>query len=178
VKTRFQSLLFKFNSCRYNEIDREILKLQMEQLSLRRPATSARPTDQRNVEARLRRLDADLAALTVQQGTLTAQWEGEKAKLGAIQTLKEEIDQVQIEVSQAERDYDLNKAAELKYGSLMNLQRQLLDLEAAMDAAAAAGGEDLLRDEVTEADICDIISKWTGIPVSKLQEGEVGGCTS
>ena len=153
-----------------DEIDREILKLQMEQLSLRRPAGS-RPTDQSNVSARLQRLDSELAALTVRQDTLTSQWEQEKSKLAAVQQLKEEIDAVQTEVSQAERDYDLNKAAELKYGSLMNLQRELLEAEAAMDAAAAQGG-DLLRDEVTEADIADIISKWTGIPVSKLQEGE------
>ena len=153
-----------------DEIDRTILKLQMEQLSLRRPATSSRPTDQRGVETRLAKVDAELAALERQQATLTAQWEHEKAKIGAIQTLKEEIDAVQIEVSQAERDYDLNKAAELKYGSLMNLQRQLEEAEAAIDSAASAS--DLLRDEVTEADVADIISKWTGIPVSKLQEGE------
>ena len=153
-----------------DEIDRTILKLPMEQLSLRRPATSSRPTDQRGVETRLAKVDAELAALERQQATLTAQWEHEKAKIGAIQTLKEEIDAVQIEVSQAERDYDLNKAAELKYGSLMNLQRQLEEAEAAIDSAASAS--DLLRDEVTEADVADIISKWTGIPVSKLQEGE------
>ena len=153
-----------------DEIDREILKLQMEQLSLRRPAGS-RPSEQANVSARLQRVESELASLMVRQDTLTFQWEQEKAKLAAIQQLKEEIDAVQTEVSQAERDYDLNKAAELKYGSLMNLQRELLDAEAAMDAAAAQGG-DLLRDEVTESDIADIISKWTGIPVSKLQEGE------
>ena len=98
---------------------------------------------------RLARVEQDLAALEAQQATLTAQWEGEKAKLGAVATLKEEIDQVQIEVSQAERDYDLNRAAELKYGSLMNLQRQLEEAEAAMDAALASGASDLLRDEVT-----------------------------
>ena len=153
-----------------DEIDRTILKLQMGQRALRRPATSSRPTDQRGVETRLAKVDAELAALERQQATLTAQWEHEKAKIGAIQTLKEEIDAVQIEVSQAERDYDLNKAAELKYGSLMNLQRQLEEAEAAIDSAASAS--DLLRDEVTEADVADIISKWTGIPVSKLQEGE------
>ena len=153
-----------------DEIDRTILKLQMEQLSLRRPATSSRATDQRGVETRLAKVDAELAALERQQATLTAQWEHEKAKIGAIQTLKEEIDAVQIEVNQAERDYDLNRAAELKYGSLMNLQRQLEEAEAAIDSAASAS--DLLRDEVTESDVADIISKWTGIPVSKLQEGE------
>ena len=156
-----------------DEIDRAILKLQMEQLSLKRPAGStSRPSDARGVSDRLARVEQDLAALEAQQATLTAQWEGEKAKLGAVATLKEEIDQVQIEVSQAERDYDLNRAAELKYGSLMNLQRQLEEAEAAMDAALASGASDLLRDEVTPADVADIISKWTGIPVSKLQEGE------
>jgi ATP-dependent Clp protease ATP-binding subunit ClpB len=101
-------------------------------------------------------VDAELAALERQQATLTAQWEHEKAKIGAIQTLKEEIDAVQIEVNQAERDYDLNRAAELKYGSLMNLQRRLEEAEAAIDSAASAS--DLLRDEVTESDVADIIS--------------------
>tara|TARA_B110000977_G_scaffold167364_3_gene215897 strand:+ start:1 stop:1875 length:1875 start_codon:yes stop_codon:yes gene_type:complete len=153
-----------------DEIDRQILKLQMEQLSLKRPQTSARPTDQSNVASRLQKLEIELQGLEAKQLVLTTQWEGEKAKLSAIQTLKEEMDAVQIEVSQAERDYDLNKAAELKYGSLMNLQRQLEEAEAAIDASASAS--DLLRDEVTEADVADIISKWTGIPVSKLQEGE------
>jgi len=154
-----------------DEIDRQILKLQMEQLSLRRPQVSSRPTDQSQVQTRLQKLDAELGGLQAKQFTLTQQWEGEKGKLGVVQALKAEMEKVQIEVSQAERDYDLNKAAELKYGSLMGLQRQLEEAEAAIDASASAS--DLLRDEVTEADIADIISKWTGIPVAKLQQGEM-----
>ena len=155
-----------------DEIDREILKLQMEALSLKRPGPSGQKASKAGVSGRLAGLEAQLATLKAKQATLTQKWEAEKGKIAMIQTLKEEIDQVQIEVSAAERDYDLNKAAELKYGSLMNLQRELSEAEAAMDAASAAGGDELLRDEVTEQDIADIISKWTGIPVSKLQEGE------
>jgi ATP-dependent Clp protease ATP-binding subunit ClpB len=144
----------------------------MEALSLKRPGPSGQKASQAGVSGRLAGLEAQLATLKAKQATLTQKWEAEKGKIAMIQTLKEEIDQVQIEVSAAERDYDLNKAAELKYGSLMNLQRELSEAEAAMDAASAAGGDELLRDEVTEQDIADIISKWTGIPVSKLQEGE------
>lgn len=89
-----------------------------------------------------------------------------------IQKLKEEIDRVNIEIQQAERDYDLNRAAELKFGKLTDLQRKVQDAEKKL-AQTQTSGKTLLREEVTESDIAEIISKWTGIPVSKLVESEM-----
>ncbi len=122
----------------------------------------------------LARADSPLApqtALRSQQEALTRQWEGERAKLAAIQSLKEEVDAVSKDVERAERSYDLNRAAELKYGTLMALQRQLVEAEAALGAAQARGGV-MLREEVTEADISEVVSKWTGIPVAKLLQSD------
>jgi ATP-dependent Clp protease ATP-binding subunit ClpB len=90
--------------------------------------------------------------------------------MGKLSAIKEEIERVNLEVQQAERDYDLNRAAELKYGTLTELAKQLKAAEAAI--AARAGGERLLKEEVTEADIAEVISRWTGIPVSKLAQTE------
>lgn len=152
-----------------DEIDREILKLQMEKISLSRPGAAR---DQRSIQSKLDKLDTDLKSLSVKQAELNSQWQGEQNKLKAIQTLKEEIDSVTISIQRAEREYDLNKAAELKYGTLMNLQRKLNEAEEVLEQATSSGEPTLLRDEVTETDIADVISKWTGIPVSKLQQGE------
>ena len=102
---------------------------------------------------------------------LNDQWQGEQNKLKAIQPFKEEIDSVTNSIQRAEREYDLNKAAEFKYGTLMTLQRRLNEAEEVLELATSEGPT-LLRDEVTEADIADVISKWTGIPVAKLQQGE------
>ena len=151
-----------------DEIDREILKLQMEKISLSRPGPAR---DARSIQSKLDKLDSDLKALSEKQAVLNKQWQGEQNKLKAIQTLKEEIDSVTISIQRAEREYDLNKAAELKYGTLMSLQRKLSEAEEVLEQATSTGPT-LLRDEVTEADIADVISKWTGIPVSKLQQGE------
>lgn len=151
-----------------DEIDREILKLQMEKISLSRPGASR---DARSIQSKLDKLDSDLQSLSDKQAVLTEQWQGEQNKLKAIQTLKEEIDAVTISIQRAEREYDLNKAAELKYGTLMNLQRKLNEAEEVLEQATSSGPT-LLRDEVTESDIADVISKWTGIPVAKLQQSE------
>ncbi|NER05352.1 MAG: ATP-dependent chaperone ClpB, partial [Okeania sp. SIO3C4] len=147
-----------------DEIDRKILQLEMEKLSLQKESDAAS-------KERLERLEKDLANLKEEQRTLTAQWEAEKGIIGKIQTLKEEIDKVNIEIQQAERNYDLNRAAELKYGNLINLQKQVEEAETKLEATQTSG-QTLLREEVTEADIAEIISKWTGIPISKLVESE------
>ena len=147
-----------------DEIDRKILQLEMEKLSLQKESDPAS-------KERLERLEKDLANLKEGQRTLNAQWESEKGIIGKIQTFKEEIDKVNIEVQQAERNYDLNHAAELKYGKLISLQKQVEEAEAKL-AANQTSGQTLLREEVTEADIAEIISKWTGIPISKLVESE------
>ncbi|NJN03996.1 MAG: ATP-dependent chaperone ClpB [Leptolyngbyaceae cyanobacterium RM1_1_2] len=148
-----------------DEVDRKVLQLEMERLSLKKE------TDPASLE-RLERLDKEIADLKEDQHTLNAQWQAEKGSIDHIQSLKEEIDQVNVEIQQAERDYDLNKAAELKYGKLTDLQRGLEQAEAQL-ADAQTSGASLLREEVIEEDIAEIISKWTGIPVSKLVESEM-----
>ncbi|MEG4497086.1 ATP-dependent chaperone ClpB [Microcoleus sp. F10-C6] len=148
-----------------DEIDRRILQLEMERLSLQKESNSA------SIE-RLERLEKDLANLKEQQNGLNAQWQSEKNVIGSIQKIKEQIDKVNIEIQQAELKYDLNRAAELKYSKLTELQKQLQEAEAQLSATQTTG-KSLLREEVTEADIAEIISKWTGIPISKLVESEM-----
>ncbi len=147
-----------------DEIDRKILQLEMEKLSLQKESDAAS-------KERLERLEKELADLKEEQRTLNTQWESEKGVITKIQSVKEEIDRVNLEVQQSERNYDLNRAAELKYGKLTDLHRQLETAEGEL-AQAQGSGTSLLREEVTEADIAEIISKWTGIPISKLVESE------
>jgi ATP-dependent Clp protease ATP-binding subunit ClpB len=147
-----------------DEIDRKILQIEMERLSLQKESNPAS-------RERLERLEKELADFKEEQRTLNGQWQSEKDVINKIQSIKEEIDKVNIEIQQAERDYDLNKAAELKYGTLTELHRKLEDAERNL-AEAQTSGKSLLREEVTESDIAEIISKWTGIPISKLVESE------
>jgi ATP-dependent Clp protease ATP-binding subunit ClpB len=147
-----------------DELDRKVLQLEMEKLSLRKESDPA------SLE-RLGKLDKELANLKEQQSQLNAQWQAEKEVIDQIRTLKEKIDQTNLEIQQAERDYDLNKAAELRYGTLTDLQRQVREKESKL-AEKQTDGKSLLREEVVESDIAEIISKWTGIPISKLVESE------
>ncbi|MFE1748446.1 ATP-dependent chaperone ClpB [Coleofasciculus sp. H7-2] len=147
-----------------DEIDRKILQLEMERLSLQKESDPAS-------RERLQRLEKELADLKEEQRTLNAQWQAEKDVLERRKTLKEEIDRVNVEIQQAEREYDLNRAAELKFGTLTALQHQLEQTEAQL-VQTQKSGKSLLREEVTESDIAEIISKWTGIPISKLVESE------
>ncbi|WP_375495089.1 ATP-dependent chaperone ClpB [uncultured Nostoc sp.] len=147
-----------------DEIDRKILQLEMEKLSLQKESDAAS-------RERLERLEKEIADLKEEQRTLNTQWQSEKDIIDKIQSVKKEIERVNLEIQQAERDYDLNRAAELKYGNLTSLHRQLEAVEAEL-ANTQRSGKSLLREEVTEADIAEIISKWTGIPISKLVESE------
>jgi ATP-dependent Clp protease ATP-binding subunit ClpB len=147
-----------------DEIDRKILQLEMEKLSLQKE-------DNPISKERLARLEKELANLKEQQSGLNAQWQSEKEIIDRIRTLKEEIDRVNLEIQQAERDYDLNRAAELRYGKLTDLQRQIKEIETKL-AERQTTGHNLLREEVIEPDIAEIISKWTGIPLNKLVESE------
>ncbi|GBO56300.1 ClpB protein [Pseudanabaena sp. lw0831] len=147
-----------------DEINRKVIQLEMECLSLKKE------TDRESLE-RLEKLHKELGDLKEEQTTLKAQWEAEKSVIDNIRKLKESIEHVNVEVQQAERDYDLNKAAELKYGKLTDLQRQLEVGEVNLKEAQTSG-RSLLRQEVTEEDIAEIISKWSGIPISKLVESE------
>ncbi len=147
-----------------DELDRKILQLEMEKLSLQKESDLAS-------QERLERLEKDLANLKEEQHRVGAQWQSERDVISKIQNIKEEIDRVNVEISQAERDYDLNRAAELKYGKMTDLHRQLEAAETQL-ALTQKTGKSLLREEVTEGDIAEIISKWTGIPISKLVESE------
>lgn len=147
-----------------DEIDRKILQLDMERLSLQKEIDPSS-------RERLERLERELGDLKEQQSGLNAQWLSEKEILDRRKKIKEELDKINVEIEQAEREYDLNRAAELKYSKLPNLQRQLQETETKLTQTKTAGAS-LLREEVTEADIAEIISKWTGIPISKLVESE------
>ena len=153
-----------------DELDRRILQLEMEKLSLGRESDAAS-------RDRLERLEKELADLSEQQSALNAQWQQEKGSIDELSAIKEEIEQVQLQVEQAKRNYDLNKAAELEYGTLADLHKKLATKEAELNRGPAGGGEgrekSLLREEVTEDDIAEVIAKWTGIPVAKLVQGEM-----
>ncbi|MBC6422479.1 MAG: ATP-dependent chaperone ClpB [Hormoscilla sp. SP12CHS1] len=145
-------------------IDRRIMQLEMEKLSLEAEV-------QREAQERSRRIEQEIASLQERQQQLNDQWQGEKQLLEAIKTLKEEEDKLQVQIEQAERAYDLNKAAQLKYGRKQKIEddreakeAQLLDMQ--------TGGSALLREQVTEADVAELVAKWTGIPVNRLLESE------
>jgi len=147
-----------------DELDRRILQLEMEKLSLGRESDTAS-------RDRLEKLEKELADLSEQQSGLNAQWQQEKGAIDELSAIKEEIEQVQLQVEQAKRSYDLNKAAELEYGTLAELNKKLAAKEA--ELTGAHGDKTLLREEVTEEDIAEVIAKWTGIPVAKLVQGEM-----
>ncbi len=149
-----------------DEIDRKILQLEMEKLSLGRESDSAS-------KERLEKLERELAELAEQQSALNAQWQQEKGAIDELSSLKEEIEKVQLQVEQAKRSYDLNKAAELEYGTLAGLQKRLIEKETALAQEGDQGDKSLLREEVTEDDIAEVIAKWTGIPVAKLVQSEM-----
>jgi ATP-dependent Clp protease ATP-binding subunit ClpB len=147
-----------------DEIDRKVLQLEMERLSVNKDTSTP-------ARERLQKIEKELADLKEEQRTLTAQWQSEKDIITSIQTIKEEIDVVNIEIQQAERDYDLARLGELTNSKRIQL-RQKLEVAEGKLAQSQTTGKSLLREEVTEADIAEIISKWTGIPLTKLVETE------
>ncbi|PSB07219.1 ATP-dependent chaperone ClpB [Pleurocapsa sp. CCALA 161] len=147
-----------------DEVDRKILQLEMERLSI------AKDDDSISRE-RLEKLEKELADLKEEQSEINAQWQSEKEVIDQIRTYKEEINAVNLEIEQAERDYDLNRAAELRYGKLTKLQQDIAEIEQKL-AERQTTGNSLLREEVLESDIAEIIAKWTGIPLKKLIESE------
>ena len=147
-----------------DEVDRKILQLEMERLSI------AKDEDEISKE-RLARLEKELADLKEEQSEINAQWQSEKEVIDQIRELKEEINSINLEIEQAERNYDLNRAAELRYGKLTELQQQVVEIEQKL-AERQTTGNSLLREEVLESDIAEIIAKWTGIPLKKLIESE------
>ncbi|NJL86533.1 MAG: ATP-dependent chaperone ClpB [Leptolyngbyaceae cyanobacterium SM1_1_3] len=151
-------------------IDRRLMQLEMEKLSLEGEGQAA-GVAYRPAQERLERIKQEIAELSEKQQELNSQWQTEKQTLEAINTLKEKEDQLRLQVEQAERAYDLNKAAQLKYGELEGVQRDR-EIKEAKLTEIQARGETLLREQVTEADIAEIVAKWTGIPVNRLMESE------
>lgn len=149
-----------------DEVDRRVVQLEMEKLSLQKAA----PTD-RGAASRLVSINSEVESLKAKQAELSARWEAEREDMDKVQRLRGEIDRVNIEIQQAERDYDLNRAAELKYGTVLELQKELEQAEYELNTAER-GEKRMLHPEVTEADIGEIVAKWTGIPVSKLMASD------
>ncbi len=146
-----------------DEVTRRMMQLEIEEAALKKEKDAAS-------KARLEELRKELADLKHQADTFRAQWETEKEGIKRLQGLREEIEKIRQQITVAERNYDLNKAAELKHGRLPQLEGELHQLEAAQ--AQADAGPRLLREEVTEEEIADIVARWTGIPVTRLMEGE------
>jgi ATP-dependent Clp protease ATP-binding subunit ClpB len=146
-----------------DELTRRVMRLEIEETAL------AQEEDEPS-RARLEDLRRELADLRAESDSLRAQWESERQALRRVQGLREEMEQVRQEADQAERDYDLSRAAELRLGRLPELQRRLEAEEEHL--AGRQGGQRMLREVVTEEEIAAIVSRWTGIPVSRLQEGE------
>ena len=153
------------------DIDRRLMQLQMEKLSLegeeKRPGLGA----DKSSKERLEKIQQEITELESQQQQLSGQWLSEKQMLEEINTLKEEEEQIRRQVEQAERDYDLNKAAQLKYGKLEVLQTAIEEKESKL-LEIQGSGNTLLREQVTESDIAEIVAGWTGIPMNRLLETE------
>ncbi|WP_355525846.1 ATP-dependent chaperone ClpB [Streptosporangium canum] len=146
-----------------DELTRRVMRLEIEEAAL------AKEEDQAS-RARLEELRKELADLRAEADAMRAQWEAERQVLRSVQSLREEIERVRTEAERAERDYDLNRAAELRHGKLPELERRLQSEEERLRDKQGAGR--LLREVVTDDEIAMIVSRWTGIPVSRLQEGE------
>jgi ATP-dependent Clp protease ATP-binding subunit ClpB len=141
-----------------DELDRRLVQMKIEQNALQKESDKAS-------KERLEKLTAEITELEAKTSELTAQWQAEKDKLAGAQKLKEQLDQARNELEIAQREGDLNRASELKYGVIPGLEKQLVDSEAAQEHR-------MLNEEVTENDIAAVVSRWTGIPVDKMLEGE------
>ena len=144
-----------------DELNRKIMRHEIEEAALKKE------TDTLSQE-HLADIQKELADMRAQFSEMKAKWENEKNAIGKVQKIREEIEQLNAEMEKAERDYDLNRAAEIKYGRLPQLKKELEEEERNADE----GKRTLLRDRVTEEEIARIVARWTGIPVSKLMEGE------
>ena len=157
IKTEMDSMPSEMD-----DLARRITQMQIEQVSLKKETDALS-------QSRLHELEKELAEAQDRFKSMRAQWENEKNAINKVQSLREQIEQVNADIEKAQREYDLNKAAELKYGRLPELQKQL---EAEEKLAAEKKEQSLLRDRVTDEEIARIVARWTGIPVEKLVEGE------
>ncbi len=148
-----------------DEVRRRITQLEIERTAL------AKETDEASA-ARLEALDAELAELRESETEMAARWQNEKGAIDAIKEAKGRLEEAGREAERAEREANLERAAELRYGEIPELERIVADQEARLGELHADGGS-MLTEEVTEEDVAEVVSKWTGIPVSRLMEGEV-----
>ena len=139
-----------------DEISRKIVQLEIEEAALKKENDNIS-------QEHLAEIQKELAELRDKFSGMKAKWENEKSDISAVQKLREEIESVSKDIDKAEREYDLNKAAELKYGKLPQLRKELSELE--QKAEKDIGDDRLLRDKVTEDEIAKIVCRWTGIPV-------------
>ena len=146
-----------------DELLRRQMQLEIEREALKKERDAAS-------KARLAKLEKELADVKAEADTLKARWQSEKQAVQSVRSLREQIEQTKLQIEQAERQYDLNKVAELKYGKLLELEKQLKAAEAKSEQGAPAR---LLKEEVDEEDIAEVVARWTHIPVSRLLEGEM-----
>ncbi len=144
-------------------IQRRIIQHEIEEAALKKEKDALS-------QQHLQEIQKELAEMREQFGAMKARWDNEKTAISKVRALREQIEKVNADIERAEQDYDLNKAAELKYGRLPELQKQLAAEEQAAEAVQQKGS--LLRDKVTDEEIARIIERWTGIPVARLMEGE------
>ncbi|HEY0383254.1 MAG TPA: ATP-dependent chaperone ClpB [Candidatus Elarobacter sp.] len=146
-----------------DDLRRRVMQLEIEREALRKETDAAS-------KERLERIESELADLREDADALSARWQTEKQQLQKVRALREQIDATKVEIEQAERQYDLNRVAELRYGTLAELEKQL----AALESSAQHNGKSqrLVKEEVDEEDVAAVVSRWTGIPVAKLLEGE------
>ncbi len=158
IKTEMDSMPTELD-----EISRKIMQHEIEEAALKKEKDNLS-------KEHLEEIQKELADMRAQFKEMKAKWENEKDAISKVQKLREEIEKVNVEIEKVERSYDLNKAAELKYGKLPQLQKELHEEE--QIAERVESSRSLLRDKVTEEEIAKIVARWTGIPVSKLMEGE------
>ena len=147
-----------------DETQRRVMQLEIEKEALRKEKD-------KGSRDRLNRIEKELAEERSRAAALTAQWQSEQEGVRQLRTLREQLEETRIRIEQAEREYDLNRAAELKYGTLASLEQQLEAEQQRLDRKQ--GTASLLKEDVGEEDIADVVSRWTGIPVSRLMEGEM-----
>jgi len=146
-----------------DEVNRRLMQLEIEREALKRESDTAS-------RDRLERLEKELAEVREKRDALRAQWENEKGGVERLAGLRAQIEQTRLEIEKAKREYDLNKVAELQYGKLASLEKELAAAEA---KAVPAGATRLIKEEVDEEDIAEVVARWTGIPVARLMEGEM-----
>jgi ATP-dependent Clp protease ATP-binding subunit ClpB len=151
-----------------DEVDRHIMQLEIELQSL-----GSDGDEDAGTVVRREQLERALASERERSESMHAEWQREKDTIGALAELHERLEEARIELERAQREADLGRAAELQYGTIPALEKQIEEAEAAQAAAADGGGPKFLKEEVDADDVAEVVAKWTGIPVSRLMEGEI-----